>query len=312
VSAPGQPITRYANSDIQVEVYTYHAGQDPLNSIYKPTYTFSIRNAVRGQAGDAYWHVFNIVRVQHPDQSYGYELQRFGGVDENTGDGSIESGFANVQCNVPGHYCSLTGGSAGSGSSGLPDFTISSLSATPANAVAYSNTPITVTGVIANRGFSPSADSWYSVCLDFADCGTNISHAISSGQVSAINAGGVSPQITATFTASQFYSPIGSSLTHTIYFCADVQNNTHLPNIQEGDETNNCSSVSYTLTPSGTACTQDSDCSSVGPSNYCRSNVCTFLVLNSTVCSADWQCGFDLLNPYHCDTVSNRCAQYHN
>jgi photosystem II stability/assembly factor-like uncharacterized protein len=62
VSAPGQPITRYANSDIQVEVYTYHAGQDPLNSIYKPTYTFSIRNAVRGQAGDAYWHVFNIVR----------------------------------------------------------------------------------------------------------------------------------------------------------------------------------------------------------------------------------------------------------
>ena len=49
-------------SNLQVEVYTAHANQIPAYSIYKPTRTFSIRNAsgTSSNARAKYWYVFKI------------------------------------------------------------------------------------------------------------------------------------------------------------------------------------------------------------------------------------------------------------
>jgi cysteine-rich repeat protein len=101
-----QPIGRFANSNLTVEVYEYHSGQDTLHSLYRPTAVFSVRNVANTALGatDPYWHAFNIVRTRQADGSERYAIQRFGPGPDG-GHGSIEAGFAEVACNIPGHYC---------------------------------------------------------------------------------------------------------------------------------------------------------------------------------------------------------------
>jgi hypothetical protein len=55
------PIYRSQNSKLQVEIYTYHAGQLGVSSVYRPTQTFEIKNANHSTNSLAkFWHVFNI------------------------------------------------------------------------------------------------------------------------------------------------------------------------------------------------------------------------------------------------------------
>lgn len=61
------PIAQYINSDVQVEIYTYHANQNSKYSIYKPTQTFTIKQS-EGTSSNAlakYWHVFNVKRTKN-------------------------------------------------------------------------------------------------------------------------------------------------------------------------------------------------------------------------------------------------------
>ena len=64
VSSPNGPINQYTNYDLWVDVYTYHSNAAPLYSIYQPTYSFSIKDAIpstdTGILGARYWHVFNL------------------------------------------------------------------------------------------------------------------------------------------------------------------------------------------------------------------------------------------------------------
>lgn len=61
VTSPNGPINQFTDYDLWVDVYTYHEGQDPAYSIYQPTQSFSIKNAVPSVNSIArYWHVFNL------------------------------------------------------------------------------------------------------------------------------------------------------------------------------------------------------------------------------------------------------------
>lgn len=61
VTAEGEPIEKYQNSDIQVLVYTNHDSGDPLGNRYKPTYKFNIKKSLHSVNPLAkFWHVFNI------------------------------------------------------------------------------------------------------------------------------------------------------------------------------------------------------------------------------------------------------------
>ncbi len=60
-SVEGAPIATFQNSDLEVEVYTYHSGQVPQVSVFKPTYTFKIKNSTKSSNPVAkYWSVFNL------------------------------------------------------------------------------------------------------------------------------------------------------------------------------------------------------------------------------------------------------------
>ena len=102
------PITSFLDRDVQVEVYTYHDGQVPSYSVYKPTYVFQLNRATQSENADLakYWHVFNIVNVNgtYQIQSATRDPQSVGtGVVRDHG--SIETGFVDVLCNVPGEPC---------------------------------------------------------------------------------------------------------------------------------------------------------------------------------------------------------------
>ncbi len=60
VASPNGPINQYKDYELWVDVYTYHAGQVPEHSIYKPV-SFSFDQAVPSTNPVArYWHVFNL------------------------------------------------------------------------------------------------------------------------------------------------------------------------------------------------------------------------------------------------------------
>jgi cysteine-rich repeat protein len=69
------PIGLYTNLDITVDVYNYHAEQNPTYSVYKPVKTFKIGTAASksGNIGvnkfAKFWYVFNILRVVPSDDS---------------------------------------------------------------------------------------------------------------------------------------------------------------------------------------------------------------------------------------------------
>lgn len=64
VSALGKPIQPFQNGNLEVYIYTYQDGQDPLYSIYKPTYKFKISSSTHsGNPLAPYWHTFNIMKV---------------------------------------------------------------------------------------------------------------------------------------------------------------------------------------------------------------------------------------------------------
>ncbi len=88
------PIYPYRMSEnVKVEVYEYHEGQNPQDSIYLPTEVYSISTAGTKQSNPnksaKYWHVFNIMN----DGSGNYSVQ---GVEE------IETAECQVAKNLPG------------------------------------------------------------------------------------------------------------------------------------------------------------------------------------------------------------------
>ncbi|HRH23172.1 MAG TPA: BACON domain-containing carbohydrate-binding protein [Candidatus Magasanikbacteria bacterium] len=61
VTSPNGPINQFKDYELWVDVYTYHAGQVPEHSIYQPTDSFSLSEAVPSMNPVArYWHVFNL------------------------------------------------------------------------------------------------------------------------------------------------------------------------------------------------------------------------------------------------------------
>jgi len=60
----GSSIQPFQDGNLKVSIYTYHENQEPLHSIYKPTYQFEIKEATTSQNPRApYWHAFNIMNV---------------------------------------------------------------------------------------------------------------------------------------------------------------------------------------------------------------------------------------------------------
>ncbi|MBD3310882.1 MAG: hypothetical protein GF349_00060 [Candidatus Magasanikbacteria bacterium] len=55
------PISNFTNSNLTVDIYTFHEGQVPAHSVYKPITSFSIKSAQSSSNPTArYWHVFNL------------------------------------------------------------------------------------------------------------------------------------------------------------------------------------------------------------------------------------------------------------
>lgn len=57
-------IANYKFTDLRVEIYEYHEGQDPAGSVYLPTRVLRIKNAAGTSSNPTakYWHVFNLER----------------------------------------------------------------------------------------------------------------------------------------------------------------------------------------------------------------------------------------------------------
>ncbi|MEK7623430.1 MAG: CARDB domain-containing protein [Patescibacteria group bacterium] len=316
----GGSITPYVRRDVQVEVYDYHEGQDDLYSIYKPRHTFRIQAAASTQTTpeDAYWHVFNMVRT-YSDGEFNYEIQQFGLVDsahpERGGQGTIESGFGNVQCNIPGHYCNLTesGENVPPPATILPDFAVTSLTVSPDRQDWLTNDAVTMTGIIQNQGTGAAAAARYQFCIDESDCATNPASAYSAGTLPILAVAG-----SQTFTTTFFPDDLGQVLNdiHYIRLCTDV--NTE---ITESDETNNCRVATFLRTwpvnASGVPICVDGQCPSYMP--ICNADGTCSISLSVVPagsppipCEFDWQCPFDLLNPMHCeieeDALTGSCA----
>ncbi len=66
VASPNGPINQYKDYELWVDVYMSHSAQIPEFSVFQPTYSFSINDAVPSTYSLArYWHVFNI-QVNEP------------------------------------------------------------------------------------------------------------------------------------------------------------------------------------------------------------------------------------------------------
>jgi hypothetical protein len=106
------PISDFKNRDVQVEVYIHHENQVPEYSVYKPAYVFDLRNADISNNADfaKYWHVFNIMSngnqfiLTTPDRDDPRQI-RARGTDVQAASGSVETGFVDILCNVPGEVC---------------------------------------------------------------------------------------------------------------------------------------------------------------------------------------------------------------
>ncbi|MBI4427127.1 MAG: hypothetical protein HY569_01420 [Candidatus Magasanikbacteria bacterium] len=95
VEAVGDYINSFTSSpDVSVEVYTYHPGQIPDLSVYKPTQIFKINAATKStNASSQYWHVFNLI---YNDVTNKYEIVPIQ---------KIKTGWCEVQDDIPGETC---------------------------------------------------------------------------------------------------------------------------------------------------------------------------------------------------------------
>ncbi len=86
----GGPIAQHYNSNVKVEIYTYHEGQVGAYSIYKPTKTFYIKDSAGTSSNEfaSYWHVFNLE----------FKNGKYDVVPVE----SFETNFCQVKQNVPG------------------------------------------------------------------------------------------------------------------------------------------------------------------------------------------------------------------
>ncbi|MBI4993129.1 MAG: hypothetical protein HZC26_03285 [Candidatus Magasanikbacteria bacterium] len=93
VEAVGDYINSFTSSpDVSVEVYTYHPGQIPDLSVYKPTQVFKINAATKStNASSQYWHVFN--------------LEYKNGKYEIVPIQKIKTGWCEVQDDIPNEKC---------------------------------------------------------------------------------------------------------------------------------------------------------------------------------------------------------------
>lgn len=84
------PIAQLTNSNVKVDIYTYHDGQVGTYSVYKPTHTFYLKDAAGTSSNQfaSYWHVFN--------------LEFKNGVYTMVPIESLETNFCQVKDNVPG------------------------------------------------------------------------------------------------------------------------------------------------------------------------------------------------------------------
>jgi len=95
VEAVGEYISNYSSSpDVEVEIYTYHPGQIPDLSVYKPTQVFKINAALKSTSASAqYWHVFNLV---YKDGKYEIAL-----IQPTLKNGAIKTGWCEIQNDIP-------------------------------------------------------------------------------------------------------------------------------------------------------------------------------------------------------------------
>ncbi|MBT4221186.1 MAG: DUF4215 domain-containing protein, partial [Candidatus Magasanikbacteria bacterium] len=102
VGTDGVPIFGHIHSNLQVEVYEYNERQNPRYSIYKPAHTFEIRGAAGTSSNEVarYWHAFNLVK-----KNGGYEVEVVKEGNREYEDGTIESGFQDVKCNISTEFC---------------------------------------------------------------------------------------------------------------------------------------------------------------------------------------------------------------
>lgn len=120
VESPGGFIGSYRGQDVKVDVYDGNENRGSAASavaeyaIYKPTHTFSIKQAAGTTNATArYWHVFNLV---YNETSGLWEIKFVkDDVAANPNNpelpnGIIETGFQDVKCNVPGDVCQRTSG----------------------------------------------------------------------------------------------------------------------------------------------------------------------------------------------------------
>ncbi|MBU1895941.1 IPT/TIG domain-containing protein [Patescibacteria group bacterium] len=97
-ASSSRPIYEFRNSDLVLEVYTYHPDQVPKYSIYKPDpdYVYEIKDAAGTSSNPLakYWHVFNLeyLGIRHG----GYRIVPVK---------SIETGFCQIRENL-GESCS--------------------------------------------------------------------------------------------------------------------------------------------------------------------------------------------------------------
>ena len=96
-----RPIAQFKNSELEVDVYLHHDGENLLTTIRNPDRTFKIKLAADTSDYSLahYWHVFNLVWVNGEYRVVALSDNTNGAVRNN---GSIETGWFNVQCNIPG------------------------------------------------------------------------------------------------------------------------------------------------------------------------------------------------------------------
>lgn len=77
VEAVDDVLGSYTNSNLQVDVYSYHEGQVPLYSLYQPDYSFNIKDAADSSSNSLapYWHVFNFLVSPSADGTYSYGIE---------------------------------------------------------------------------------------------------------------------------------------------------------------------------------------------------------------------------------------------
>ncbi|MBT4942139.1 MAG: VWA domain-containing protein, partial [Candidatus Magasanikbacteria bacterium] len=107
----GDVVRSGVNNNVTVELYRHHEGQNPEFSLYKPDYVFRM-NLAEGSnnLGARYWHVFNLVHngseyvVQEANRD-GQVITTDNATQYTSHNGSIETDYVDVLCNVPDQDC---------------------------------------------------------------------------------------------------------------------------------------------------------------------------------------------------------------